>query len=488
MLISRLAIEHKKELERINTDFAERVDKFTSIEDTLSKTIIELKKDLKEYSVKLIHSEDERKLLIKIVDESIKSKEKEVQLRIKFEEKINNMHAVNRVTEEIYERSKEDIDAYKTKKESLEVKCNAQLIELKELRALKEDNVAVIKYGKETIKSLMHEKDMSKRNIKDLDDRIVIILEKSNEYLSRNFGLENDMERLKLNVDKEISEKEGYIKERDYFKIQNDKITEDNKTLEDRIDKLRIKYDSFNEKIIEKDQKIIDLSAMEAINQERFFEFIKKIEDLKTTIDVLDKDNQTFSENNKTYNQLNDVLKKDQEEIAIEMKKINNERNHFNHLLKDANRKITSLNGQIQHSEEILARTIKQHEKAKGKLVESERYSDVLEIKKSAFERTVEIQKIQMLEQIKTVSEQASSEKEARQKWIERYEKEYKSHLDTTSEVMSLRTGIKELQHKFDNKETELKINRLDYNKVSKGYEDKREENIEIFKELGNFI
>lgn len=170
------------------------------------------------------------------------------------------------------------------------------------------------------------------------------------------------------------------------------------------------------------------------------------------------------------------------------MKKINNERNHFNHLLKDANRKITSLNGQIQHSEEILARTIKQHEKAKGKLVESERYSDVLEIKKSAFERTVEIQKIQMLEQIKTVSEQASSEKEARQKWIERYEKEYKSHLDTTSEVMSLRTGIKELQHKFDNKETELKINRLDYNKVSKGYEDKREENIEIFKELGNFI
>lgn len=121
MLISSLAVEHKKELDRINSDFAERVDKFSNIESTLRKNIDELEKDLKEKRQKLNYVESERLRLIEIVDESIKSKEKEVQLRVKFEEKINNMHALNRTTEEMYERAKIDIDTFKTQKEALEI-------------------------------------------------------------------------------------------------------------------------------------------------------------------------------------------------------------------------------------------------------------------------------------------------------------------------------------------------------------------------------
>lgn len=328
---------------------------------------------------------------------------------------------------------------------------------------------------------------MGKRNNKDLEDRMMIIQEKSNEHLARSFSLENDIEKLKLNVDKEISDKEGYIKQRDYFKIQNDKIAKDNKKLEETLMELRKNYETTNEKIAEKDKKIIDLTAMETIYEQRFHEFVKKIEDLKNTVDNLDKENQTLVENNKTYTELNGALKKEQEELTIKMKKMNDERNHSNELLESANRKIASFIDQIHFNEELIARSTKEHEKIKGKLVHSERYSDVLEIKKSAFERTVEVQKIQMLEQIKTVSEQASSEKEARQKWIERYENEYKSHLETTSEVMLLRTENKEFKHKNNNLAIELNLIRNDYEKVTKAFEEKRLGLSDTLKELGIF-
>lgn len=61
-----------------------------------------------------------------------------------------------------------------------------------------------------------------------------------------------------------------------------------------------------------------------------------------------------------------------------------------------------------------------------------------------------------MLEKLKTVSEQATSEKEAREKWIERYETEYKAHLQTTEEVMKLRTEVKALEHKCKDQAIEL--------------------------------
>lgn len=109
MLISSLAVEHKKELDRINTDFAEKYDKFTELEKFLRDSIKTLEDDLKQHREKLSYVENERKRLLEIVDESIATKEKEVKLRISFEDKINNMHAINRVTEEQYQRALQDI-------------------------------------------------------------------------------------------------------------------------------------------------------------------------------------------------------------------------------------------------------------------------------------------------------------------------------------------------------------------------------------------
>lgn len=68
------------------------------------------------------------------------------------------------------------------------------------------------------------------------------------------------------------------------------------------------------------------------------------------------------------------------------------------------------------------------------------------------------MQKRQLCEQIKTISDQCTSEKEAREKWIERYESEYKAHFETTAEVMKLRTDIRTVEHHAKDLEIELSI------------------------------
>ena len=109
MLISSLANEHKKELEKINADFIEKWEVFSSVEKQLRESIGLLEKEIQSYRKRLEYAEGERERLLEIVTESIETKEKEVRLRVDFEKKINSMHALNRVTEERYQRAIQDL-------------------------------------------------------------------------------------------------------------------------------------------------------------------------------------------------------------------------------------------------------------------------------------------------------------------------------------------------------------------------------------------
>jgi hypothetical protein len=58
---------------------------------------------------RLTYAEGERERLLEIVTDSLETKEREVRLRVDFEHKINGMHALNRVTEERYQRALKDL-------------------------------------------------------------------------------------------------------------------------------------------------------------------------------------------------------------------------------------------------------------------------------------------------------------------------------------------------------------------------------------------
>lgn len=58
------------------------------------------------------------------------------------------------------------------------------------------------------------------------------------------------------------------------------------------------------------------------------------------------------------------------------------------------------------------------------RVLELERTNENLEIKKASLERTFEITKKQLSDKVTNLNEVLQSEKETREMWIERYEKE----------------------------------------------------------------
>ena len=345
---------------------------------------------------------------------------------------------------------------FKTDNDILRKTSSEQFEELKNLRAEKEDNLATIEYDKGRIKTLIHENDLSKRRNKELEERMAIIQEKVNEYLSNIYANEIEIEKFKLIIDKRNTEQEKFIKERDYFKIDHEAIAHNISSLEQQIVKMQQEHEDFKLQITEKEKELLTKEAIQKTYEERFEELIAKVKDLEYKIDNLERVKITLEEKNKIYFEENEGLKQAQEKFANSVKKMNDERNHFKDTLDSANLRIASLNDHAHHNDEIIGRLTRELDKVKTNLSKAERYSDALEIKKEASERTANMQKRQLCEQIKTISEQWTAEKDAREKWIERYESEYKAHFETTAELLKIRTEFKTLEHRANDLELEL--------------------------------
>jgi len=288
---------------------------------------------------------------------------------------------------------------------------NAQFTEVKKLREINEDQEATIKYDKGRIKTLMHDNDMAKRNNKELEDKLSLTQEKMNELFSKMFAQENEMESLKLSIDRHKSIEEGLIKDRDYFKVHHDTMEEKYSGMDQRLAKLQSDYHLLTWENTSKEKQIIDFTSQLEVYEQQFKDQQAKIENLKKDIDDLDKENQTLAENNKTYIELNDEQKKEIEKITENMKKINDERNHVDELLESANDKIGAFIQQINAKEELLAVLNRERDKLSYKLTKSEKECHMLEVKKESMENILEIERIEFKDQIKTYTTQVNLEK-----------------------------------------------------------------------------
>jgi chromosome segregation ATPase len=250
-------------------------------------------------------------------------------------------------------------------------------------------------------------------------------------------------------------------------------IFEHNDIAEKRLKELRQEYEGLQDKLYEKDQEITRINIFQKTQQQRFDEMEKQIKELTEQKEDLEKQKMTLELNLISYKEENERLRKMEEDLTGNLRKMNIERNHISDKLDSAEYKITTFTDKITHTEQINKSLTKELSRIRSKLAEAEQYSDMLTIKKDAFERTTEVQKRQLIEQIKTLSEQVTSEKDAREKWIERYESEYKSHLETTTEVMQLRTDIKDLAHRLNDALQEASLLTRERDKSESRYQQK---------------
>ena len=80
--------------------------------------------------------------------------EEEVQLRLKFESKLNNMHSVHRDLESKYKRALNELAIVQNTNEQLSTKTSHQTEEITMLKAAKAENESRISYNEEKLSAL----------------------------------------------------------------------------------------------------------------------------------------------------------------------------------------------------------------------------------------------------------------------------------------------------------------------------------------------
>ncbi len=146
MMIAKLFKDHKAEMEQMESEFSSVITKYADNEKIL-KEALELTQKKHEEIEK--EKEHELNLRIKTEDEfnkNMQTHEEEVQLRLKFESKLNNMHALHRDLQAKYERALEDIYTLEYTNGVLTKESIEQKKELTELRSDKIENESKITY------------------------------------------------------------------------------------------------------------------------------------------------------------------------------------------------------------------------------------------------------------------------------------------------------------------------------------------------------
>ena len=140
-----------------------------------------------------------------------------------------------------------------------------------------EDQESTIKYDKGKIKSLIHENDMARRNNKELEDKLLITQEKMNEYFSKIYAQENEIEKLNLQIDQYHSKEEGLEKEWEHYKANHTRMSDKLNTLEKEFNDLQLRYNKTSDESKERGKEIISLNQNKIAYEERFQEQLEKI-------------------------------------------------------------------------------------------------------------------------------------------------------------------------------------------------------------------
>lgn len=133
-------------IENIEKDFSEHIQKMTESEKHLKQALDDLQKKKDELEKQKEEEEFLRKKIEEEFSKKVETHEEEVQLRLKFEQKLNNMHALHRDLQAKYQRALEDIYQLESSNALLSRTASEQKSELVTLRSDKVENQSKIIY------------------------------------------------------------------------------------------------------------------------------------------------------------------------------------------------------------------------------------------------------------------------------------------------------------------------------------------------------
>lgn len=211
---------HKGELEKLESDYSEKFRQMGQNEQTLRQNQEDLNKKLEQALFQLAQERAMKAKLQSDFDQNHKNHEEEVALRLKFESKLNQMHAQYRDLDSRYRRVLNNLTiAEKQQKINLAklTDTNTQITELKTLKAMNESQIS---QDAEEISSLKGQYDIKNKQARELETKLQQTIRDLDSWRHKTQESQKDNTELKLKIDVLNSTSGGLNSEKKHLELE----------------------------------------------------------------------------------------------------------------------------------------------------------------------------------------------------------------------------------------------------------------------------
>ena len=334
------------------------------------------------------------------------------------------MHSVHRDLETKYKRALNELASLQNTNEQLVTKNNAQLEEITILKTVKAENESKIAYNDEKLSALQREINIKCKQVEEYEDRYT---KTQDELDLTKYKLQEghkDITELRLKIDVFDSSVSGLKNEKQHLQLELKETKQLQKVYEKKCGELMTEINKINVEFQESKREIIGFGEIQKERDERIDKLKRELRELKMLHDELDLKHGTLTIHYDKIKEQFDSTKRDLDD-AIEKLHVTNKVRHETEVkLNEEIDKTRHLQEVIKDKDEMLAKRTTEIEDLDRKTIELERANEALEIKKAGIERQYELTKKQLNEKVQNLNDVLASEKETREMWIERYEKE----------------------------------------------------------------
>ena len=358
-----------------------------------------------------------------------KNHEEEVQLRLKFESKLNNMHSIHRDVETKYKRALKEIESIIEDRDNYREKSKTYYNEYMEVRRIKEELESELEFRGEKIQFLTKENQIRKEQIDNLENKLINIQNAVEFKLNIEYI---QSEAQKLDFSKYQPEEKMDIYEQKFKELE-----QANSTIVEELQKYKRESLGFDEVLKEREERIIRVKSLLTEVQNSH-----KILDKQYSVLKLDYE-RAIQNYNEQKIELDDTINK--------LKLTNKARNENEIRLNEELEKEKELKALLGEKEERIQKYINEIQKLEKQLFNMRKEKESLDSEKVNDNKHFEIQKRQYVEKITSLNEIITNEKETREMWVERFNKEQNAHNATKNENLKLRNRIKDLDVEIQN-------------------------------------
>jgi len=491
LMVSKMGEAHRQQIEEANEKFDLKLLKYIMNERELR----EANQDLQE---KLNNAEENEKkhkdIIEKLQDEISENKknhESEVAMRLKFESKLNQVHALYRDIETRYERACEDIDELAKSNKDLINLNDRQRGSLSDLTAEKVKFQTEINFSSSQIKHQLRENESKQRKLNEFE---IMITEVQNnmDKLQEELVAERDISKhIKIDLEGKETTISGLKYERSRLEDALRELKKMNEQYLKRYEEEKIKFEKSRDELQYIQREEMAYKKISNDFDTRVAEMNKENSKLKTQLYEIEKVADAGTQLNEVLSTRNASLIEQNEKIAHEIQEINSLKNQYKLELDGAAENIVFLKTQIAQKNITLKKDKKDNDRLSRRLAAMEQTNDALEIEKKAYENATKVHKQQLNDQIKIMSGSLRVEKDAREKWVQRYDREHKSFTDLSLENVRTIAKLKELEIKYessqitvDKQQKQIKIYLEKHNDMLLQLNQKENECVEVQRSL----